>query len=309
MRYPVLWPTPVRCGLTKPNCASSILTPGANSSAGWGKTRSLPAATLRENVLLARPDAREDELQSVLDRAWVSEFLPLLPQGVDTVVGDQSAGLSVGQAQRVAVARALLNPCQLMLLDEPAASLDAHSEQRVMHALNAASLQQTTLMVTHQLEGIADWDQIWVMENGHIVEQGDYASRCRAGAICHPAGEPSGGYLMRALLPYLALYKRHKWMLTLGLCWRLSLLASIGLLTLSGWFLSASAVAGVAGLYSFNYMLPAAGVRGTAITRTAGRYFERLVSHDATFRVLQHLRLHLQQTCPSPCRAGAFSPG
>jgi ATP-binding cassette subfamily C protein CydD len=62
-----------------------------------------------------------------------------------------------------------------MLLDEPAASLDAHSEQRVMQALNAASLQQTTLMVTHQLEGIADWDQIWVMENGHIVEQGDYA--------------------------------------------------------------------------------------------------------------------------------------
>lgn len=97
---------------------------------------------------------------------------------------------------------------------------------------------------------------------------------------------------MRALLPYLALYKRHKWMLSLGIALAiLTLLASIGLLTLSGWFLSASAVAGFAGLYSFNYMLPAAGVRGTAITRTAGRYFERLVSHDATFRVLQHLRV------------------
>lgn len=97
---------------------------------------------------------------------------------------------------------------------------------------------------------------------------------------------------MRALLPYLALYKRHKWMLTLGIVLAIvTLLASIGLLTLSGWFLSASAVAGVAGLYSFNYMLPAAGVRGTAIARTAGRYFERLVSHDATFRVLQHLRV------------------
>lgn len=97
---------------------------------------------------------------------------------------------------------------------------------------------------------------------------------------------------MRALLPYLALYKRHKWMLTLGVVLAiLTLLASIGLLTLSGWFLSASAVAGFAGLYSFNYMLPAAGVRGTAIARTAGRYFERLVSHDATFRVLQHLRI------------------
>lgn len=97
---------------------------------------------------------------------------------------------------------------------------------------------------------------------------------------------------MRALLPYLALYRRHKWLLSLGVVLAIiTLLASIGLLTLSGWFLSASSVVGVAGLYSFNYMLPAAGVRGAAITRTAGRYFERLVSHDATFRVLEHLRV------------------
>ncbi|EOA1824520.1 cysteine/glutathione ABC transporter ATP-binding protein/permease CydC [Raoultella planticola] len=97
---------------------------------------------------------------------------------------------------------------------------------------------------------------------------------------------------MRALLPYLALYKRHIWLLTLGVVLAIvTLLASIGLLTLSAWFLSASAVVGVAGIYSFNYMLPAAGVRGAAIIRTAGRYFERLVSHDATFRVLQHLRV------------------
>ena len=145
-----------------------------------GQNPQLPAATLRENVLLARPDASEEELKSVLDRAWVSEFLPLLPNGVDTQVGDQSAGLSVGQAQRIAVARALLNPCQLLLLDEPGASLDAHSEQRVMSALDTASLQQTTLMVTHQLEGIAGWDQIWVMENGRLVEQGDYATLATA---------------------------------------------------------------------------------------------------------------------------------
>ena len=97
---------------------------------------------------------------------------------------------------------------------------------------------------------------------------------------------------MRALLPYLALYKRHIWLPMLGVVLAIvTLLASIGLLTLSGWFLSASAVVGVAGIYSFNYMLPAAGVRGAAIIRTAGRYFERLVSHDATFRVLQHLRV------------------
>lgn len=97
---------------------------------------------------------------------------------------------------------------------------------------------------------------------------------------------------MRALLPYLALYRRHKWLLSLGIVLAIvRLLASIGLLTLSGWFLSASAVVGVAGLHSFNYMLPTVGVRIAAIVRTAARYFERLVSHDATFRVLQHLRV------------------
>lgn len=97
---------------------------------------------------------------------------------------------------------------------------------------------------------------------------------------------------MRVLAPYLALYKRHKWLLSLGIILAIvTLLASIGLITLSGWFLSASAAVGFAGAYTFNYMLPAAGVRGAAIVRTAGRYFERLVSHDATFRVLQHLRV------------------
>ena len=143
---------------------------------GWvGQNPQLPATTLRENVLLARPDASDAQLQAVLDKAWVSEFLPLLPQGLETPTGDQGARLSVGQAQRVAVARALLESCQLLLLDEPTASLDSHSEQRVMQALNDASLQQTTLMVTHQLEGLTDWSAIWVMDHGQIIEQGTFA--------------------------------------------------------------------------------------------------------------------------------------
>ncbi len=76
----------------------------------------------------------------------------------------------------MAVARALLSPCKLLLLDEPSASLDAHSEQRVMQALNDASRQQSTLMVTHQLENLAEWDAIWVMQDGQIIEQGTYAA-------------------------------------------------------------------------------------------------------------------------------------
>ncbi|VUT01934.1 heme ABC transporter permease/ATP-binding protein CydD [Klebsiella spallanzanii] len=146
-----------------------------------GQNPQLPAATLRENVLLAWPEATEAQLQLALDKAWVSEFISLLPQGINTPVGDQAGRLSVGQAQRIAVARALLVPCRLLLLDEPAASLDAHSEQRVMQALTNASTQQTTLMVTHQLEGLANWDAVWVMQNGQIVEQGSYSQLATAG--------------------------------------------------------------------------------------------------------------------------------
>ncbi|EKK5267402.1 cysteine/glutathione ABC transporter permease/ATP-binding protein CydD [Cronobacter dublinensis] len=141
-----------------------------------GQNPQLPVQTLKENVLLGDPDASDAQLQAALDKAWVSEFLPLLAQGVDTPIGDQSSGLSVGQAQRVAVARALLSPCRLLLLDEPSASLDARSEQRVMQALEAASLSQTTLMVTHQIDDIADWDEVWVMRDGRIVERGDVAT-------------------------------------------------------------------------------------------------------------------------------------
>ncbi|ELY4607475.1 cysteine/glutathione ABC transporter permease/ATP-binding protein CydD [Cronobacter turicensis] len=145
-----------------------------------GQNPQLPAGTLKENVLLADPKASDAQLQAALDKAWVSEFLPLLAQGVDTPVGDQSSGLSVGQAQRVAVARALLTPCRLLLLDEPSASLDAGSERRVMQALETASLAQTTLMVTHQIDDIAAWDEVWVMRDGRIVERGDVATLSEA---------------------------------------------------------------------------------------------------------------------------------
>ena len=94
------------------------------------------------------------------------------------------------------------------------------------------------------------------------------------------------------MLPFLALYRRHSLLISLGILLAIvTLLASIGLLALSGWFTAASSLAGLAGLLTFNYMLPAAGVRGAAIFRTAGRYAERVVSHDATFRVLSHLRV------------------
>jgi len=140
-----------------------------------GQNPHLPEQTLRANILLNQPDVSDEQLQSAIDRAYVSEFLPLLPQGLETILGDSAARLSIGQAQRVAVARALLSPCSLLLLDEPTASLDAHSEKRVMSALNDASKAQTSLLVTHQLEDTRDYDEIWVMDKGLIAERGSFA--------------------------------------------------------------------------------------------------------------------------------------
>ena len=117
---------------------------------------------------------------------------------------------------------------------------------------------------------------------------------------------------MKTLLPFLKLYRRHLFLLAFGVVLAvLTLLASIGLLTLSGWFLAACSTAGAAGLFSFNYLLPAAGVRGAAIIRTAARYAERLVSHEGTFRVLQHLRVFtFSKLIPlSPAGLSRFSQG
>lgn len=141
-----------------------------------GQNPNLPEQSLLDNIRLSNPNASDEQINLAIEKAYVSDFINELPDGLDTIIGDSAARLSVGQAQRVAVARALLSPCQFLLLDEPAASLDSHSEQRVMHALNNASLNQTTLLITHLLEETLGYDQIWVMEKGQIIETGTYAS-------------------------------------------------------------------------------------------------------------------------------------
>lgn len=148
-----------------------------------GQNPHLPEFTLRTNITLNQFDASEAQLQSAIERAYVSEFLPLLPEGLETQLGDSAARLSVGQAQRVAVARALLSPCELLLLDEPTASLDAHSEKRVMNALHAASKAQTSVLVTHQLEDTREYDEIWVMAKGQIAERGTFAQLVAQGGL------------------------------------------------------------------------------------------------------------------------------
>lgn len=139
-----------------------------------GQNPHLPAQTVRENIV-AHGEGDPLRLQQVCELAGVDEFLARLPEGLESAVGEQAAALSVGQAQRIAVARALYKPCRLLLLDEPDASLDGPAGEHVNRALLAASFNQTTLFITHRLDRLAEWDEVWLLQAGEIVQQGSKA--------------------------------------------------------------------------------------------------------------------------------------
>lgn len=139
-----------------------------------GQNPHLPAQTIRENIV-AHGEGDPLRLQQVCELAGVDEFLARLPEGLESAVGEQAAALSVGQAQRIAVARALYKPCRLLLLDEPDASLDGPAGEHVNRALLAASFNQTTLFITHRLDRLAEWDEVWLLQAGEIVQQGSKA--------------------------------------------------------------------------------------------------------------------------------------
>ena len=140
-----------------------------------GQHPRLFSCTIAENIS-PQGELSEKALDELVTQTGIDEFLPRLPLGLATQVSEESQNLSVGQAQRIAVARALAKQAQLLLLDEPTASLDRHHEQRIMHCLQQASHQQMTVMVTHQLDQLVDWPTIIVMETGRIVQMGDFHS-------------------------------------------------------------------------------------------------------------------------------------
>lgn len=131
--------------------------------------------TLRENILLSRPDAGEEALERAADAGFVSDFAAKLPLGLATEAGPRGSNLSGGQRQRVAIARAILRDAPILLLDEPTSALDAQSEQAVQKALDGLSEGRTTLVIAHRLATILHADKIIVMERGRIVDEGTHA--------------------------------------------------------------------------------------------------------------------------------------
>ncbi len=130
--------------------------------------------TIRENILMGRPDANEKDVEQAAGSARVLDFSRRMPLGLDTPVGEQGRELSRGQAQRVALARAFLKDAPLLLLDEPTAGLDAENEHLVIAALEELTVGKTVLLVTHRLYNIENVDRILVMADGRIIEEGRY---------------------------------------------------------------------------------------------------------------------------------------
>ena len=138
-----------------------------------GQNPLLLQGTIKENLLLGDIQTSDEKIHYALSQAQATEFIDKL--GLDYEIKDGGLGISVGQAQRLAIARALLRKGSLLLLDEPTASLDAQSENLVLQALNEMSCYQTTLMITHRIEDLKQCDQIFVMQQGEIVQQGIFA--------------------------------------------------------------------------------------------------------------------------------------
>lgn len=141
-----------------------------------GQEPQLFHGTVRDNVALAAPTLPDDTLWHLLAEANISDFVKAQLLGLDAPVGEQSSGLSVGQAQRIALARALGQQASLFVLDEPTASLDSQSEQAVSSALNRAMAGKMCIMVTHRLDQLDQMDTILVLDKGLIVQRGDYTT-------------------------------------------------------------------------------------------------------------------------------------
>ncbi|MFC4069163.1 ABC transporter ATP-binding protein [Actinoplanes subglobosus] len=137
--------------------------------------------SVRANLLLARPDATEDELWEVLRRAHVADLIEALPDGLDTVVGERGYRLSGGERQRLTIARLLLARPRVVVLDEATAHLDSTSEQAVQAALGEALNGRTAVVIAHRLSTVRAADQILVVEEGRVVERGTHTELLAAG--------------------------------------------------------------------------------------------------------------------------------
>ncbi|ADI08434.1 putative ABC transporter ATP-binding protein and permease component [Streptomyces bingchenggensis BCW-1] len=258
------------------------------------------AGTVAENVRLARPDADDAALRAALRDAGALDFVDALPHGADTRLGEMGAGLSAGQRQRIALARAFLADRPVLLLDEPTAGLDGETEAAVVEAVRRLAEGRTVLLVVHRpaLLPLAD----------RVVRLPGPTAAPPVAAV--PSTVPADGAHQgadRGAPDAPSAYEEHQvperrsplaWVRESGRAWRgrfalalllgsLALGSAVGLMAVSGWLISRASQQPPV-LY---LMVAVTATRAFGIGRAVFRYAERLVSHDAVLRVLAELRV------------------
>ncbi|MGF6226858.1 ABC-type multidrug transport system fused ATPase/permease subunit [Inquilinus ginsengisoli] len=139
--------------------------------------------TLRANILIARPEASEQELAAAIEHASLAELVETLPEGLDSPVGERGTALSGGQRQRVAIARAFLKNASVLILDEATSHLDTVNEQAVRRALDRLQADRTTIVIAHRLSTVRDADLIVVLDEGRVAETGTHAALLARGGL------------------------------------------------------------------------------------------------------------------------------
>ncbi|MFI0926070.1 thiol reductant ABC exporter subunit CydD [Streptomyces sp. NPDC021012] len=287
------------------------------------------AGTVAENVRLARPDASDAAVREALRDAGADGFVAGLPSGVDTVLGEDGAGLSAGQRQRLALARAFLADRPLLLLDEPTAALDGATEAGVVEAVRRLAAGRTVLLVVHRPALLAVADRV-VTVGGAVPGAGPGGAGPAEGdgsveGVCPPSpelsasleqgGPPSplaehmptpgadelpttgGSILARVRGMAGELKGRIGLALLLG---SLALGSAVGLMAVSGWLISRASEQPPV-LY---LMMAVTATRAFGIGRAVFRYAERLVSHDAVLRMLADLRVNVYRRLERIAPAG-----
>ncbi|MGW2049286.1 thiol reductant ABC exporter subunit CydD [Streptomyces sp. NPDC001858] len=271
----------------------------------------LYAGTIAENVRLARPDADDTALRRALADAGALEFVDALPAGADTVLGEDGTGLSAGQRQRLALARAFLADRPVLLLDEPTAALDGETEAEIVAAVRRLAAGRTVLLVVHRPALLAVADRVVRLTDTetygpveatlkHTPTPLEEAAAVSLATAAETGPAASGGSVL-ARVRAMAGTRRGRLGLAL-LLGSLALGSAVGLMATSGWLISRASQQPPV-LY---LMVAVTATRAFGIGRAVFRYAERLVSHDAVLRMLADTRVavyrRLERLAPAGLR-------